>query len=244
MHKILFALASVSLFVGCAHAPASTPAYFSDHVVSAPAKAAPIAKEDPLADDDAYAAMSDANAREVGDFVVYRFSGSFRKEPTTLSEKVVAKKGDAILVDVVATTGKDREEIFVKMSDAPEKRNEVLGVSKMENGKLVAIENGAYEALLARSTLAADRNDATLETEDVTVDVGSKKVAAKRTTFAVRVGKKSATMHTLEADGFAWGDLGGDIVGKNGKAIYKAEIVDAGRDVDVTSTFAGDLDEL
>jgi hypothetical protein len=44
------------------------------------------------------------------------------------------------------------------------------------------------------------------------------------------VGKKQATMSTLESSTFVWGDVGGEIKTDKGKVLYKAEVVEAGHD--------------
>jgi hypothetical protein len=176
---------------------------------------------------DATLASADG-ARKPGDFVVYKFSGSFRKAPMTLTEKVIAREGDAFLMNVTADDGATKRELKVKMGDAGEHKNEVLAVWKIENGKETASTVEAYEALLASTTLSADSNDAVLGSEDVKVSVGKDTVDAKRTSFRVRVGKKHGTLKTLESGAFAWGDLGGEITTDGGKLLYKAEVVDAG----------------
>jgi hypothetical protein len=45
----------------------------------------------------------------------------------------------------------------------------------------------------------------------------------------VRVGTQDAVMVTKSAPTFAWGDVGGEIRTKNGKVLYKAEIIESGR---------------
>jgi hypothetical protein len=88
----------------------------------------------------------------------------------------------------------------------------------------------AYEALMARTALAADSNDALVGTEDVTVDVGGAAIPVKKTTYRVRVGKRRATLSTFESPTFAWGDVGGEITTPSGKVLYRAEVIDAGHD--------------
>ena len=73
-----------------------------------------------------------------------------------------------------------------------------------------ATDLDAYESLMARTALAADQNEALVGTEEVSVDVGGASVSAKQTTYRVRVGKRRATMRTLESASFAWGDVDGD----------------------------------
>src|SRR6516165_10309258 len=97
MHRTLYALATASIFaLGCGHAAetrgAPAPAPMEAAAAEAPAAAADTAK--PAVGSDAEpAAKATATARMPGDFVVYRFTGSFRKTPLTLTQRVVARKG-------------------------------------------------------------------------------------------------------------------------------------------------------
>jgi len=52
---------------------------------------------------------------------------------------------------------------------------------------------------------------------------------ARQTSYRVRLGKRQATLRTVESAGFAWGDVGGDITA-DGKVLYRAEVVEAGHD--------------
>ncbi len=222
MNRTHFCLATFSLLLGgCGRAALTAP----EHATTA-------ARTETRADAktnaaDATLASADG-ARKPGDFVVYKFSGSFRKTPLTLTEKVVAREGDAILLNVTADDGAQKRELKVKMGDAGEHKNEVLAVWKIEGGKETPSTIEAYEQLLASTTLSADSNDAVLGSEDVKIAVGKNTVDAKRTSFRVRVGKKHGTLKTLESGAFAWGELGGEITTDAGKLLYKAEVVDAG----------------
>jgi hypothetical protein len=117
----------------------------------------------------------------------------------------------------------------VRIDEASPTRNEVTSVARLVRGveKPATIE--AYEALMARTALAADGNDALVGTEEVTVDVGGAAILAKQTTYRVHVGKHQATLRTLESASFAWGDVGGEITA-GGKVLYRAEVVEAGHD--------------
>ena len=102
-------------------------------------------------------------------------------------------------------------------------------MARLDRGVEKAETVAAYEALMARTALAADSNDALLGTEDVTVDVGGAAIPVKKTTYRVHVGKRRATLRTVESTTFAWGDVGGDITA-NGKVLYRAEVVESGHD--------------
>jgi hypothetical protein len=244
MNRTLLTLATASILAtGCgraaleqaaeapapiAQAPATHAAHLSlsDAALPAPADAAKAAPIDIAA----LAASAPAAAtRAPGDFVVYRFTGSFRKTPLTLTEKVVAKNGSLLTLDLAAQEGAARDELRVTIDEASPSHNEVVSVARLEGGISKASTLEAYEALMARTALAADQNEALLGSEDVSVEVGGASVPAKKTTFQVRVGKKHAVMRTFESTAFAWGDVGGDITA-NGKVLYRAEVVETGHD--------------
>jgi hypothetical protein len=236
MTRILLTLAAASVFtLGCGKAALQQEAGPPAVVLEALAKAAeaPLggpAKADVAADPEALSAAPSAQARMPGDYVVYRFSGAFRKTPLTLTQKVVGRDGARVTVDLTLKDGDASETLRVTFDEASPSRHEVVSVARIEGGAEKPATVEAYEKLMTRTTLIADQNEALVGTEDVTVDVGGAQVAAKRTTYKVRVGKQSATLSTLESAAFVWGDVGGEIVGARGKVLYKAEVVEAGRD--------------
>lgn len=236
MTRILLTLAAASIFtLGCGKAALQQEAGPPAVVVEALAKAAeaPLggpAKADVAADADALGAAPAAHARMPGDYVVYRFSGAFRKTPLTLTQKVVARDGALVTVELTLKDGDAAQTLQVKFDEASPSRHEVVSVARIEGGAAIPAGVEVYEALLTRTTLVADQNEALVGTEDVTLDVGGAQVPAKRTTYKVRVGKQLATLSTLESAVFVWGDVGGEIIGARGKVLYKAEVVEAGRD--------------
>jgi hypothetical protein len=241
MNRILLSLATASIFaLGCGRAALDQePATPVPSLPSVEAKAtapAEAAKPDVGIDAEPAAAPA-AGARLPGDFVVYRFTGTFRRAPLTLTERVVARKGAILVVDFTASEGTSKHELRVRIDESSPTRNEVVSVARLEHGveKPATIE--AYEALMARTALAADSNDALVGTEEVTVDVAGAAIPARKTTYRVRVGKREATMRTFESTTFAWGDVGGEITTANGKVLYRAEVVEAGHD-DAAATAA------
>jgi hypothetical protein len=103
-----------------------------------------------------------------------------------------------------------------------------LSAALVDGGVEGAVPTDAYDALLARTVIVADRNDGLLGSEDATIDVDGKSIRGTRKTYRVNVGKRGATMSTLETSGFTWGDVGGEIRADDGALLYKAEVVHAG----------------
>ncbi|MBK8258307.1 MAG: hypothetical protein IPK82_37270 [Polyangiaceae bacterium] len=216
-----------------------------DDVESEAAKDAAVDAEDG-AKMDIVAAVDNASPAPwgAGDFVVYRFTGSFHKSAVTLTERVVARQGDTFTLDVTYDDGKTKESIRAHMKGDSPAKAEVLRVARLVKGAEQPAAATAYEDMLARVALVADQNEARLSSETVKVQVtGHGSVACEKTTFRVKVGNETATMRTLESAAFAWGDLGAEITTAAGKLIYKAEIVDAGHDAPKTPAVASADDE-
>ncbi len=234
MNRTLLTLAMASLLAtGCARAnlapAAASPAPSSVEKAPAAATAETTTTAEGARATDATASDAETTgARKAGDFIVYRFTGSFRKTPLTLTERVIARSGAMLTVDITAEEGESKRQLRVKINEASAVKNDVVAVSVIENGaeKPAGIE--AYEALLAATSLAADENEAMLGAEDAMLDVGGAPLPVRKTSYRVRVGKKSATLRTVESEGFAWGDLGGEITAGNGKVLYRAEVVELG----------------
>jgi hypothetical protein len=236
MRTLLPALLVSLLAAGCGRAALTVQAENHTRAVT-PARgdaAAPdadtAASDGDAAPGDAPAAAEAAPAREPGDFVAYRFSGSFRKAPLTLTQRVAAREGSVLVIDMTLAGGGATEALRVRMSDAPETRGEVLSAARLgSDGAERPAPLAAYEALIAKTALAADANEAELGEEAVTLDVGGAPLACRKVSYRVRVGKSTATMRTIQSDAFAWGDVGGEITAEDGRVLYRAEIVDAGR---------------
>ncbi len=240
---LTFAMASL-LATGCARANLAPTA-----ATPASARAAKTLARDAAADAEKAApeaAASEAaevtGARKAGDFIVYRFSGSFRKAPLTLTERVIERRGALLTVDILAEVGETKRQLRVKIDEASAAKNDVVEVSVIENGTETPASLEVYEALLAETSLAADENEAMLGAEDAMLDVGGAPLPVRKTSYRVRVGKKQATLRTVESEGFAWGDLGGEITAGNGKVLYRAEVVELGHSdpAKVTATAQAD----
>lgn len=177
------------------------------------------------------AASDDADARKVGDFVSFAFSGSFAKTPFVLTQRVTDRaRGKIAVLFEIAEGGKVRERLLVETSTQRADRGKVLSVARVdEAGKTTEATAETFEALLAKTVPSTDQNDGLLASEPTTLNVGDTQVAATKFEYAVRVGGKKAKMSAYASEAFAWGgDLGGEVKAENGKVLYKAEIVDMG----------------
>jgi len=166
-----------------------------------------------------------------GDYVVYRFSGSFRKAspaPLTLTERVLGRDGAVVALELVLDDGRKQETLRIRKDATPGSAEEVFDVTRIEAGVARSATVDAYAALMAKTVLAADQNEAELGTETTNLHVGGKTLRCKKTSYRVRVGKHEATMSTVESEAFPWGDVAGDITTADGQVLYRVEVVEAG----------------
>jgi hypothetical protein len=233
--RSLSTIGSIAPFIfvcamGCARStpPAQIPETLSAKVVASRSTTA-ASRERALALRSEYAVTE---LRKPGDYAVYRFSGAFRKTPLLLTQKVVRVEGMLVTIDVKlspdAPAKSEPANLRVVFDRTPGAVREVAKVIRIEGEReeLATLED--YEKLMAETVLVPDRNDEMIGTEVVSTRVGDKTIDCKKTSYKVAFGKKTAVMSTLTSEGFAWGDVGGEITGKDGKLIYRAEVVELG----------------
>ena len=231
------AVALVATFVlslGCTHATTTAP--------SAPASSTfPAA----MAEAKSLAAAAPATAvdgsdglfaeRHAGDFVVYKFSGSYRKAPLMLRERVVARDGglfvlDYTMVDADGKGKKHAQTLRVHVNAGVGAKVEVLEVARVVDGKESAALGADFDAMMGKTILAVDDNEGTTAVESLTMDVGGESLACEKTSYRVTVGGAAAHMIVTQSQDFPWGDVAAEIVGGDGALLYRAEVVDAGND--------------
>jgi hypothetical protein len=166
--------------------------------------------------------------RNTGDFVVYRFTGSYRKSPVTLSQRIVGRNEGVLLVDVTIEDEAKRDQLRLRVHDVPGEPDEILSVARVESGVLKPFGIAAYETLMSKTMMPVDRNEALLGSEETTMRVGAHAFDCVKSSYRIRTGEGLATMTTLESSTFAWGDLGGQIQAADGSLLYKAEVMDYG----------------
>ncbi len=165
-------------------------------------------------------------SRNVGDFFVHRFSGSFTKQPITLSEEVTARAGSLIVVDYTFDQGKSSRKLRVT-HDADSER--VLRVLEVVKDKEIAAKIEDFEAMMAKTSFSPDSNTKTLVSEKTTCVVGGDELDCEKVSYEVAIGNKSATLSVTQSTAVPGRDISGEIVDAEGNVIYRAELIDMGR---------------
>ncbi len=185
--------------------------------------------------------------RSAGDYVVVRLSGSYREAPVTLTQRVVGHKRSLLIVDMSLDDGGAQERFRLRIREDGTNEGELVSVARLEGELQVPFGIAAYEKLMSEYMLSADSNEAELGSTGVLIEVGGAELPCVKTAYRVRVGAHRATMHTLSSEKVPWQNVGGEIVGADGKLLYKAEIVEIGRGSDDAKLATGDdsvYDEL
>lgn len=225
MKRLLLAAWSIPLLsLGCGQPPAMNPTRV------APAEVRPrdaVDVELPAKIDES--TQTSVRMREPGDFVVYRFSGSYRDTPITLTQQVVGYAHGYLHVDVTVDEAGAQQRLRLRIGADGERKGELISVAKLEGDVQVPFGVVAYGNLMNDIVLSADENAGLVDATRMAVDVVGNELYCDVSSYKVRVGAHDAVMTTVSSDDFAWGHVGGEIATTDGKVLYKAEIVDIGK---------------
>lgn len=225
-------VARVSLFpvlclLGACAAPASlapprNPTATKTATVVTEPKARVVVSRDAVPDGD----RLPENPRRVGDLFVQRFSGSFAKEPITLSEETVARESDWFIVEYRFEQGTERRRLRVmrhKLSDG------VMRVFAVEKNGEMEIGRGALDQLLERTAFSADANHGEDGSHAETCLLGTRSVRCTTTRWKVSVGGEDALLSRTATDDVPGRDLTGEIRAHDGTVLFRADLVEARR---------------
>ena len=130
--------------------------------------------------------------RRVGDVVVHRFSGAYRKNALVLTEKVVDKEGDNWVVDLALEEAGKVSRLRVRM----DREGRVIAASRVEAGKERPATLDDYGALVEKTLLAADLNDGLLGSERSTCLLGARELDCETKSYKVWLADKQGSSRT------------------------------------------------
>lgn len=234
MKRTLLTASLLSILTfGCGHALMQPPTRNADDATAK--KSSSKADATDAEDESAAESQSRSALRQPGDFATYRFSGSYRSSPVIVSYRVTDRSDSSLTMDVTLDADGQQQQFRLRIHDAPGEAGEILSVARLEGGAEQPFGVDTYEALMAKTVAPIELNEAELEREKTTVRVGDRSLSCTQSSYRVVAAGRTATMTVFESPTFAWGDLGGEITAKDGRVIYKAEIVDFGAQSDAES---------
>jgi hypothetical protein len=160
-----------------------------------------------------------------GEYHVYRFSGSYRQVPLVLKEKLVEIDGELSTTEYTLDENGSTSVLEVQKIGP-----EVFSVSRIDAEGKTEIGVDAFETLMETTTFAADANLEMLGTEDTTLLVGGREIAAKRTRYLVQVDGQDAVLSVVTSDAYPGRDIGGELTLRDGTVVFRATLVEAGQD--------------
>jgi hypothetical protein len=198
------------------------------------AKKAPIKVDQELASLDEAMAETGPRPRMLGDFHVYEYSGAFTKKPVTLTEQVVAREGDNLVVDFVLQEGEQMTALRARMTD----EGRVVAVSRIKDDGEEPAALADYEAMVKRTQVVPESNDSIVGTEHTSCMVGDEQVDCDVTTYVVSMDGKEAKLTVSRSDKVPGRDVGGTIVAADGTVLYSARLVERGNQSQAVDAFA------
>jgi hypothetical protein len=191
-------------------------------------------KEEELASLDEAMAETGPRPRMLGDFHVYEYSGAFTKKPVTLTEQVVAREGDNLVVDFVLEEGQSMTALRARMTD----EGRVVAVSRIKDSGEEPASIADYEAMVKRTQVVPESNDSLVGTEHTSCMIGDEQVECDVTTYMVSIGGKEAKLTVSRSDKVPGRDVGGAITADDGTVLYSARLVERGNQPATVDAFA------
>lgn len=144
-----------------------------------------------------------------GDFVVYRYSGLYSKEPVELRESIAAQDGKRLTIDVVATRGSEKRRWQQVVTDSPDnERNNVVDelyeYAGGERRKLDNAGNADLKRLYEWTVIVPDGKPEDVHTDRAMLEVGHDNFTCNHTTGKTKWHGRSLAFETFDCPEFLW----------------------------------------
>jgi hypothetical protein len=203
--------------LGCAELPRASSPTLAERAPKAKAsRRAPAAEK----------AEAKAPERKVGDFRVHMISGSFRKHPALLTERVTAHENGLWTIEytVEDSTGSRGLRTLVDAN------GEVKRVIRLIDGAEKAGTMKDYEALMASTSVIPDANDGLTASTQGTCTVGPSELDCETKSYKIWLGDKEANLGITASAALPGHDLAGEITAADGSLIFRSELLEQGNE--------------
>ncbi|CAN5527377.1 hypothetical protein BH09MYX1_BH09MYX1_45240 [soil metagenome] len=172
----------------------------------------------------------------LGDFVVYRYDGSFTQTPVTMREEITAQEGKRLRIDVTVTRGSDERKWAQVVTDTPENQraNVVDALFEWQGGKFVRLENAANADLLRLYgwvLVVPDGRPTEVKSESCKKTIGGVDYTCTCTGGRNTINGAAVTFSDSECSDFVWThgpSVFRDVA--NASDVLRADIIAAGHD--------------
>lgn len=170
-----------------------------------------------------------------GDFIHYRYSGTYTPAPVDLREVVADQHQLLLQIDVEATRGGERRKWIQIVTDTEfnQKNNVVDALYVVDNGekrKLKNLNNNDLYALYDWTYVVPEGIPTDLSEAAVTKTIGGATYQCLAKRGRTHLKGKPVRFEEVDCKDFLWTHAGAEYVAEeSGEVVYRAEIIEVGR---------------
>jgi hypothetical protein len=224
--RIAIARSSLATFGALAALALSTVscARQGQEVARAPSSASPA----PKAAEQSLASTSESGQqRRVGDFSVHMISGTFRKQPALLTERVMSEEYGRWVIEYRLEDNDGATTLRVWMD---QDSGRVDKVSRLVDGAEKPATVADFDALMASASVVPDTNDGLVANSSGTCTLGPAELDCETKSYKVWLGDREASLGVTRSEKLPGTDLAGQITAADGSVIYRSELIERGNE--------------
>ena len=178
-------------------------------------------------------AMPETSKYEVGDYVVYKYYGSYRPEPVILTEKILSRIGNKLEILVDWKSGKESRSWKQFVTDTPfnQKNNIIDKLVRIENGKETELpnkDNLDIFKLYEGTYLMPQHSPSLVKDEKTTVTIGEDSYLCRTRVYKTKVLGRHADLTVTDSEEFKWTNVSSSYKDSKGGLIYSVEVLEHG----------------
>jgi hypothetical protein len=173
-----------------------------------------------------------ASGRRVGDFAVHMISGSFRKNPALLTERVIGEEYGAWVLEYRLEDTEGSTTLRVWMD---QDTDQIKRVQKLIDGTEKPGTVADFDALMASASVVPDTNDGLVANSSGTCMLGPAELDCETKSYKVMLGDREASLGVTQSAAVPGVDLAGEITAADGSVIYRSELVERGNEGETTN---------
>jgi hypothetical protein len=173
-----------------------------------------------------------APARRVGDFAVHMISGSFRKQPALLTERVIGSEYGSWVLEYTLEDSQGSQILRVWMN---EDSGQVTRVSRFVDGVEKPGTVADFDALMASASVVPDTNDGLVANSTGTCMLGPTELDCETKNYKVWLGEREASLGVTQSAAVPGMDISGEITAADGSVIYRSELIERGNEGETTN---------
>jgi hypothetical protein len=171
-------------------------------------------------------------ARRVGDFAVHMISGSFRKHPALLTERVIGSEYGSWVLEYTLEDSQGAQILRVWMN---EDSGQVTRVSRFVDGVEKPGTVADFDALMASASVVPDTNDGLVANSTGTCLLGPTELDCETKSYKVWLGEREASLGVTQSAAVPGMDISGEITAADGSVIYRSELIERGNEGETTN---------